>query len=314
MANTQAVPVTEPRLDDGANARLMRLATYASVSVAAFLIVIKLAAWLATDSVSVLSSLVDSVLDSIASLINLFAVRHALTPADREHRFGHGKAESIAGLGQAAFIAGSAAFLIFESVRRFVTPQEISHGTIGIGVMAVSIVLTFLLVRYQMRVVRQTGSTAISADSLHYRGDLLVNAAIIVSLILSTRLAMTWVDPAIAIGIAVYILYNAWLVAREALNALMDREFPDGDRQRILGIARAHPQVKGAHDLRTRRSGVQPFIQLHLELDGAMTLHDAHIISDQVEADIIAAFPGAEVIIHQDPEGLAEPMPTFARR
>ncbi len=306
--------MTEVHPEDGANARLMRLATYASVSVAAFLIVIKLAAWLVTDSVSVLSSLVDSILDSIASLINLLAVRHALLPADREHRFGHGKAESIAGLGQAAFIAGSAAFLIFESVRRFITPQEISHGTVGIGVMAVSIVLTFLLVRYQMHVVRKTGSTAISADSLHYRGDLLVNAAIIVSLILSTQLAMTWVDPTIAIVIALYILYNAWLVARDALDALMDREFPDNDRQRILDIATAHPQVKGAHDLRTRRSGVQPFIQLHLELDGAMTLHDAHIISDQVEADIIAAFPGAEVIIHQDPEDISEQMPTFARQ
>ena len=313
MANAETVSVSESRPDSDANARLMRLATYASVSVAGFLIIIKLIAWLATDSVSVLSSLVDSVLDSIASLINLIAVRHALTPADQEHRFGHGKAESIAGLGQAAFIAGSAAFLIFESVRRFVTPQEISHGTVGIGVMAVSIVLTFLLVRYQMHVVRKTKSTAISADSLHYRGDLLVNAAIIVSLLLSTRLAMTWVDPAIAIIIAVYILYNAWLVARDALNALMDREFPDEDRQRILDIATAHSQVKGAHDLRTRRSGVQPFIQLHLELDGDMTLNDAHIISDQVEADIIAAFPGAEVIIHQDPEGLAEPMPSFAK-
>jgi ferrous-iron efflux pump FieF len=313
MANAETVSVTETRPQSDANARLMRLATYASVSVAAFLIVIKLAAWLATDSVSVLSSLVDSVLDSIASLVNLIAVRHALTPADQEHRFGHGKAESIAGLGQAAFIAGSAAFLIFESVRRFVTPQEISHGNIGVGVMAVSIVLTFLLVRYQMHVVRKTGSTAINADSLHYRGDLLVNIAIIVSLILSTQLAMTWVDPAIAILIALYILYNAWLVARDALDALMDREFPDDDRQRILDIAAAHPQVKGAHDLRTRRSGLQPFIQLHLELDGDITLNDAHIISDQVEADIIAAFPGAEVIIHQDPEGLAEPMPSFAK-
>lgn len=306
--------MTDSRPEDGANARLMRLATYASVAVAAFLITIKLIAWLVTDSVSVLSSLVDSVLDAIASLINLAAVRHALTPADSEHRFGHGKAESIAGLGQAAFIAGSAAFLIFESVRRFITPQEISHGTVGIGVMVVSIVLTFLLVRYQMRVVRQTGSTAIGADSLHYRGDLLVNVAIIASLVLTTQFAMSWVDPAIAILIALYILYNAWLVARDALNALMDREFPDEDRQRILNIAMAHPQVKGAHDLRTRRSGVQPFIQIHLELDGAMTLHDAHIISDQVEAEIISAFPGAEVIIHQDPEGIAEPMPSFARR
>ncbi len=306
--------MTGNRADATDQARLMRMATYASVSVAAFLIAIKLAAWLMTGSVSVLSSLVDSVLDSIASLINLIAIRHALTPADREHRFGHGKAESIAGLGQSAFIAGSAAFLIFESARRFASPQEISHGAVGIGVMVVSIVATFLLVRYQMYVVRKTDSTAIGADSLHYKGDLLVNVAIIFSLIMSAGLSLTWVDPTIAILIALYILYNAWMVAREAFNALMDHEFPDEDRKRILDIAMAHPQVKGAHDLRTRRSGVQPFIQLHLELDGEMTLHDAHIISDQVEAEIIQAFPGAEVIIHQDPEGIAEPMPSFARR
>ena len=293
--------------------RLMRLATTASVSVAGVLVALKLGAWFATDSLAILSSLVDSILDSLASLINLLAVRAALTPADREHRFGHGKAESIAGLGQAAFIAGSSVFLMIASVARLVTPRPIAYGEAGIAVMVISIVITFVLVRFQIYVVRKTNSTAIKADSLHYRADLLVNGGIIASLGASAFLGIAWVDPLVAIAIAAYILHSARAIAREALSALMDHEFSLDDRRRILAIAAAHPEVKGVHDLRTRRSGLQPFIQLHLEVDGSMTLHDAHIISDQVEAEIMIAFPNAEVIIHQDPDDIVERMPYFAR-
>ncbi len=297
----------------GPNGRLMRLATYASVSVAGVLIVIKAGAWLVTDSVVILSSLIDSLLDSMASLINLFAVRQALMPADFEHRFGHGKAESLAGLGQAAFIAGSALFLIFEATSRLFTPREVTHGELGIGVMVVSIVLTFVLVRFQSYVVRRTGSSAIRADSLHYRADLLVNLGIIGSLVAVSELGWTIVDPIFAIAIAFYIIYTAWGIARGALSSLMDREVPEQTRQRILDIVHAHPRVKGIHDLRTRMSGTQPFIQLHLELDGEISLSDAHTISDEVEARIMAEFPGGEVIIHQDPEGLFEPPPSYLR-
>ncbi len=296
-----------------ANARLMRLATYASVGVAGVLIVIKTGAWLATDSVVILSSLIDSILDSMASVVNLIAVRHALTPADYEHRFGHGKAESLAGLGQSAFIMGSALFLLFEAGSRLITPRDMSYGDVGIAVMVVSIVLTFALVWFQTHVARRTGSTAIAADSIHYRADLLVNVGIIVSLVLVSRLGWTLLDPLFAIAIAVYIVHGVWGIARKSLNALMDHEVPDADRERILEIVRAHPDVKGVHDLRTRLSGTQPFIQLHLELAGDMTLTDAHIISDQVEAEIMAEFPDSEVIIHQDPEGLVEPPPKYAR-
>jgi ferrous-iron efflux pump FieF len=296
------------------HARLMRTATYASVSVAMILIVLKLGAWLMTSSVVILSSLIDSVLDAFASIINLVAVGHALSPADEEHRFGHGKAESIAGLGQAAFIAGSAVFLIFEASARLITPQVVSHGEIGIAVMVVSVVLTAGLVGFQMHVVKKTGSTAIGADSLHYRADLLVNLAIIGSLVSSTFGGVGWMDPVVAMLIAVYILYGAAGIGRRSLDALMDREFLDEDRQRILDIAHAHDGVSGVHDLRTRRSGLQPFIQLHLEMAASKTLHDAHTLSDEVEAAIMAAFPGAEVIIHQDPDDIVEPMPYFARK
>ena len=302
-----------PPLAPEERARLMRNATRASVAVAGTLIVVKFAAWIATDSVAVLSSLIDSALDALASLVTLFAVRYALTPPDREHRFGHGKAEPIAGLCQSAFVAGSALFLIVESVARLVEPRPIAYGNAGVAAILFSAALTFCLVRYQAHVVRRTGSTAIGADSLHYRADLAVNLAIAAALLLSAQLGWAWIDPVAAIAVAAYILHSVRAIARQALDGLMDREFSDADRARIVAIAEAHEQVKGVHDLRTRRSGAQPFVQLHLELEGAMTLLDAHIVSDRVEAAIVAAFPGAEVIVHQDPAGIAERMPDYAR-
>jgi ferrous-iron efflux pump FieF len=290
----------------------MRLATYASVLVASVLILAKLVAWLATDSVSMLSTLLDSVLDVAASLVNLFAVRHALTPADREHRFGHGKAEPLAALGQSAFVAGSAVLLIVEVVRRFWRPQAVENGEIGILVMMGSIAVTAVLVLFQRHVVRKTGSLAISADRLHYLGDVLVNSAVIVALALTELLGWKWLDPAFGALIAAYILYTAWSIARSSFDMLMDRELPEEERQRIRSIATAHPQVRALHELRTRASGPSIFIQFHLEMAGEMSLYEAHRIADQVENQILAAYPGAEVIIHEDPSGVAERRRTFA--
>ena len=293
------------------NARLMRLATYASVSVAAILIVAKFGAWLVTDSVAILSTLVDSLLDVAASLVNLFAVRQALQPADRQHRFGHGKAESLAALAQAAFISGSALFLLLEAGRRFVEPQAIANEMLGLAVMLFAIALTLLLVWFQHYVVARTGSVAIRADSLHYKGDVLVNGSVMISLVLSAWLGWRFADPIFAVAIACYILFSAWQITRAALDVLMDRELPDEDRARIRGIVLAHPRVRDLHDLRSRTTGTMTFIQLHLELDGELTLAEAHEISDAVEADIRAAYPEAEIIIHQDPEGIDEPRASF---
>jgi ferrous-iron efflux pump FieF len=294
-----------------AAARLMRLATYASVAVAGVLIVFKLFAWLATDSVSMLSTLLDSVLDAAASVINLLAVRHALTPADREHRFGHGKAEPLAALGQSAFVAGSAVLLIVEVGRRLWRPQPIENGDLGILVMLGSIFLTIILVLFQRHVVRKTGSLAIGADRLHYMGDVLVNGGVILALVLSQLLGWPLIDPVFGAVIAAYILYTAWSIARSSLDMLMDRELPDEDRLKIRAIAMAHPEVKALHELRTRASGPAVFIQFHLEMDGQMSLYDAHRVADQVEDEILAAYPGAEVIIHQDPSGIQERRKTF---
>ena len=301
-------------IDKARAARLMRNATYASVSVAITLIAAKAAAWIITDSVAILATLIDSLLDALASVVTLFAVRHALQPADPEHRFGHGKAEALAGLGQAAFITGSAVLLVAEAAGRLSSPQPVTHELLGIGVMGFSIVLTLCLVLYQQFVVRQTGSVAIGADRLHYVGDLLVNAAVIGALLATSLLGRGWIDPALALLVAVYILWSAWRIVRAVLDILMDRELPDADRLRIREIALAHQAVEELHDLRSRRSGTDTFIQLHIELDGAMSLTEAHEIADAVEADIRAAFPDAEVIIHQDPAGLEEDHPSVAFR
>ena len=300
--------MSEARSND--NARLMRLATYASTATACTLIIAKLAAWLWTDSVSILATLLDSTLDVAASLFNLFAVRHSLTPADREHRFGHGKAEALAGLAQSAFIAGSSGLLLLEAVNRFFHPQPVGVVGVGIGVMVFSVAATLLLLSFQKHVVSKTGSTAIKADALHYRTDVLVNASVIVALLLASR-GWPGFDSLFAIGIAGYILFSAWSIAREAVNDLMDKELPDEERARIRKIVLAGRHVKGMHDLRTRRSGATTFIQLHLELDDDLSLKRAHAISDAVEAKLRKAWPDSEIIIHEDPASLMEPAPDF---
>jgi ferrous-iron efflux pump FieF len=297
--------------DPADNARLMKLATVLAMGVALTLISVKLVAWMSTGSVALLSSLIDSTLDAFASLVNIMAVRHALTPADSDHRFGHGKAEPLAGLAQSAFIIGSALLLISESAHRLLHPEPVSNGMAGVFVMVFSIVVTLALVTFQRRVIAKTESVAISADALHYFTDLMMNFGVLISLVLTSVLGWTWVDPVFALGIGLYILWGSGQLAWGSYNLLMDKEFPDEDRTLIKDIARAHPDVRNVHDLRTRSSGQQQFIQLHLELDGDMPLRRAHDISDDVEAQIRDAFPKADVIIHQDPAGIAEPHLAF---
>jgi len=282
-------------------ARLMRWATYASVTTAIILIVTKIGAWFITDSVSILATLIDSSLDVLASVVNLVAVRHALQPADREHRFGHGKAEALAGMAQAMFIAGSAGLLLLQAAGRVIHPQEMSAGIeVGIGVMIFSMLATLALIMYQQYVIKHTNSTAIKADRLHYKTDLLVNGSVIVALLLSFY-GWSGFDAVFAFGIAVYILYSAWEIVKDSIDLLMDHELPDEEREKIRSVALNHPETQGLHDLRTRRSGTMIFIQLHLELDSRLTLAAAHKIADQVERQIAMLYSEVEVIIHEDP-------------
>jgi ferrous-iron efflux pump FieF len=292
--------------------RLMRAATIVSMSVAVILIGAKTAAWLATESVSMLSSLVDSSLDFLASLVTFLAVRQALTPADADHRFGHGKAEALAGLTQAGFIAASGGGLLLTVGDRLLHPHEVQREAVGVAVSLLAIVLTLGLVIFQNYVVRRTGSIAIGADKAHYMTDLVSNIAVGAALFLSGRFHQPLIDAGMAGLVALYLLHGAWQVGRGSLDVLMDRELPDADRLRIVDIAKRHPEVQDIHDLRTRSAGLTRFIQLHIELDPMLPLTRAHEIGDQVEADIQAAFPDAEIILHVDPFGVEERRVGFA--
>ncbi len=288
---------------------LMRRAAMASLAVAIFLIVLKFAAYLATNSVAMLASLADSGLDFFASVINLIAVRSSLTPPDREHRFGHGKAEPLAGLAQGAFIAGSATFLVIEAANRLLDPHRVGRETFGLLIMAVSIAATLMLVVYQRMVVARTGSLAIGADSTHYASDLATNVGVVLSLLLVSQLGWKLADPVIAIVIALFLGWSSWSVFRQSYDQLMDHELPDIDRAKIKSLVMRQAEVRNLHDLRTRMAGLNTFIQFHIELDADISLTRAHEISDCVEADVCAAFPNAEVIIHQDPAGIEMPAP-----
>jgi len=299
----------------GRNAgQLMRRAALASLAVSLFLLVLKAAAYFASNSVAMLASLADSALDLFTSSLNLFAIHEALTPADAEHRFGHGKAEPLAGLAQGAFITASALFLVIQAVTRILAPQPIDHSIEALLVMCVSIFAAICLILYERRVVAATGSVAINADQTHYLGDLATNIGVVLAIVLATWLGWSLADPIIAILVAAIMAWTAWGVGRRSLDQLMDHELPDADRERIKEIVRGHDGVHSLHDLRTRSAGLSTFIQVHVEMDPRMTLADAHALSDAVERDLCAAFPGAEVIIHQDPEGLEEMTPEAGTR
>ncbi|MDX1738710.1 MAG: cation diffusion facilitator family transporter [Alphaproteobacteria bacterium] len=286
---------------NGENNRLNRLSTLAAVIVASSLAALKLFAWVMTGSVAILASLVDSVMDLFSSSITFAAVRHAQRPADSDHRFGHGKAEPLAALAQAGFTLASGIYLMIEVVQRLLAPQSILHSDIGIGVMVVSILATLGLVALQIFVAKKTGSVAIKADSLHYKGDLLANIAVIIAIVLSSQFNLPWLDPIFGLFIAIYIIKAAKDVFMESYDMLMDKEFPDADRAKIQQLALDFGDVLGVHDLRTRQSGPNSFIQMHLDMNGALTLNRAHATADAVEKAIMDAFPGSEVMVHQDP-------------
>lgn len=280
--------------------KLILLASWASVVVAIALLCLKIFAWFSTGSIGVLASLVDSLLDLLASLINMFAIRYAMIPADDEHRFGHGKAESLAGLGQAFFISGSALFLVVYSIERLVNPSEVRSLELGSLVIGASIILTFILVMFQRYVAHKTGSLAIKADSLHYASDLLSNTGILVGLVLYQN-GVIQADPIIALFIALYILKSAYEIGDEALHHLLDRELPSEEQDEILAIANEPEDVLEVHDLRTRQSGRTKFVQMHIVMHGSTSLLIAHQVSDRIERDIKKRFHDIDVLIHLDP-------------
>ncbi|MFJ7884348.1 cation diffusion facilitator family transporter [Pseudomonas sp. NPDC096917] len=288
------------------HARLLRLATRASVAVASMLIITKAIAWWLSGSISMLAGLTDSLLDGVTSFLNLLAVHYALRPADDDHRYGHGKAESLAGMAQALFIGVSAVLIAFQAFERLKNPEPVGAPWIGIGVIIFSLVMTVLLLTLQYRVIKATGSNAVRADSLHYRSDLMLNGSILVALVLAS-VGFPQLDAWFGLGIAVYILWSAIQIARESFAVLMDEELPSDVSENMLALACGVPEVLGAHDLRTRISGNVWFVQLHLELPGHLSLSEAHTISDRAAEAIEKAYPKAEVLVHADPQEVVKP-------
>ncbi|CAD5107594.1 cation diffusion facilitator family transporter [Zestomonas carbonaria] len=284
------------------HARLLRQATLASLTVACVLVLAKGVAWWLSGAVSLLAGLTDSLLDAVASFLNLLAVRYALRPADDDHRYGHGKAEALAAMAQSLFIAGSAVLIGIQAFERLRRPQPLEATEVGIAVMLLALALTVVLLLFQRRVIRLTGSTAIRADSLHYRSDLLLNGSILVALLL-TGFGVAHADALFGLGIAAYILWSAVSIAREAVSVLMDEELPTDVGTRMHELASAVPGVLGVHDLRTRVSGSRWFVQMHVELPGDMPLVTAHALGQRAAEAIHKVYPRAEVLVHTDPVG-----------
>ncbi len=287
-----------------ANNKLRQIASIASVTVAVVLISIKFLAYMLTDSVSLLSSLMDSTIDVMASIVTLIGVRHAMQPADEKHRYGHGKLEALSAMAQAIFISCSAIFLFYEAMHRFIHPQIIDKVGIGYTVMGVSIALTICLVFFQRYVVKKTGSVAIEADHLHYKGDVLMNIGVIAALFLTSMTGWAYFDPIFACLIALLLLYGAKEIGLTSYKVLMDHELPEEDRKKIMQIAESHKKVEYVHDLRTRTTGHHTFIEFHLEMDGSMSLDEAHDITEEIEMLLYKEFPNADVSIHQEPAGI----------
>ncbi len=285
------------------SAGLTTRAALASVATAAFLLGLKgVAAWM-TGSVAMLGSLADTALDMVASLVTLFGVRVAAQPADHDHRFGHGKAEALAALVQVGLITFSAAMILVQAVRRLLGGEVTGEAELGIVVSLIAIATTFGLLAYQRHVIRKTGSVAIEADHVHYQSDLLLNLSVIAALVLDQFLGLAGADPLFGIAIALWLAWGAYRASSRAIDQLMDKEWPEEKRRRLLEVAARHPELRGLHDLRTRTSGANDFVQFHIWVDGALSVAAAHDIVERMERKIEEAFPGCEVLIHLDPEG-----------
>ena len=281
-------------------------AAVASISLAILLSGLKLFATIASGSLAVFSSMIDSVSDVLGSAITFIAIKYSTRPATDHHRYGYGKAEAVSALVQAFFVAGSGLFVLYDAFMRFFHPRVLDETPLAIAIMVFSLIATLFLITYQKHVAKLTQSQAINADSAHYVVDILTNASIILSLTIVKFFEIYWFDTLTALVIAVYLLFNAYQLVVEAFDVLLDRELSDEIRQNIGYIISRHAFVKGFHDVRTHSLGNEYMIEIHLELDGRLSLFETHQLSDKVEAAIMEEYPNAQVIIHQDPSGVAE--------
>lgn len=286
--------------------RLKRLAATLSVSLAVALCFLKIFGSIYTGSLAILSSLIDSLADVFASSLSFVAIKFSTRPASLEHRYGYGRAESISALAQSAFIAGSGLFVMYDGITRIISPAPLEQTDFGIMVMTISLLATLALIAFQKYVTKKTASPAIKADSAHYTVDVLTNLSIIISLLVVKFLGINWFDILTAFVISAYLIFNAYKLAAEAVSALTDRELSPEIRQKVIDIVNNSEGIKGYHDFRSRDLGGTYFFEIHLELDGNLTLNITHQLTDKVEEAIKKQFPEAQVIIHQDPYGLRE--------
>ena len=278
-------------------------AALASVTLALVLLIAKTWAAYRTGSTAMLGSLVDTGLDVIASLTTLVGVRIAAIPADSDHRFGHGKAEALVALAQVVLITVSAMGIGWRAIDRLINGAQTEAMGDGIAVSVLAIVFTFVLLWYQRRVIERTGSVAIKTDNVHYKSDLMLNGAVIVALVLEQALHIAGADAVFGIAIALWLLWGAFRASSEAVNQLMDREWPEEERQEFLDACATYPQLQGLHDLRTRKSGTLRFVQFHVWVPADWSVQEAHDRLDAVEEELQQRFPGTEILIHVDPEG-----------
>jgi ferrous-iron efflux pump FieF len=287
-------------------ASLTRSAALASISVAIVLAVAKTWALWRTDSTAMLGSLADTSLDLIASIATLIGVWIAAQPADENHRFGHGKAEALAAMFQVTLIAMSAVGIAYRGISQLLAGARPTGAEEGIGVSICAIVATLGLLMWQKHVISKTGSIAITTDHLHYKSDLLLNLAVIAALLLDSVFAVAGADALFGVAIAAWLAWGAFRAAGEAIDHLMDKEWPEDRREEFLAVLARHPELRGVHDLRTRTSGADDFVQFHAAVDGNMTVAEAHRVMDELEERIGSEFPGVEVLIHPDPAGLVD--------
>lgn len=283
------------------NEALMRSSAIASIFVAIILIGLKIVAFYQTGSLGVEVSLLDSTLDALASIINLYAIHKSLQPPTKEYRFGFGKAEALSGLVQSALIFASTFWLLVESIHHFIKPVKITVSFTALYFMIIASALTILLIFWQRYVLRRVNSLAVAADNVHYETDLYLNLGTFIALVLTSYLGFVWIDTFFALSAVLLIMYKTWPIAKQSFTVLMDKELPEKLRTQIQLIVLSHPHVKNMHELRTRSSGNFEIIQFHIVLDTNFTLNKAHIISHEVEDSIMKEFPKAQVIIHQDP-------------
>lgn len=288
------------------NASLNRSAAFASISVAVFLVALKVWAAISTGSTAMLGSLADTLLDLIASLVTLAGVWVAAMPADEKHRFGHGKAEAIAAMIQVLLMTLSAIGIAARAIEQFLAGARTEAAAEGIGVSVIAMAATFALLAWQRQVIRRTGSVAIETDHMHYKSDLLLNLAVIAALALDQYAQIRGADQFFGLGIALWLGWNAWVASQKSIEQLMDREWPAEKKERFLELMARQPDLKGVHDLRTRTSGNQDFVQFHVWIDPEMTVREAHKVMDDIEARLHKEFPDVEILIHPDPEGLVD--------